>query len=350
LKMSLSSPLKTIALSLPAAGYYSVQRIREEAYRAGILESQAAGLPVVSVGNILLGGSGKTPFVIYLAEMLHGRGFRPVVVSRGYRGSYQARHLVVSDGRSGVPLVEPELCGDEPFLIARRLPYVPVLVGRRRIEPVTAAGLLFRPDLVILDDGFQHLPLQRDADIVLLNGTEDRMFPLGRLREPMSALKRADIAVLVGEDATVPEPAKQYLRDIPVFRCRQVPLSVETSEGSLPVDHYADRDVSLVSGIASPERFRHTANKLGWRVNEHLVFPDHYCLTETEIRDIHSRAGALPIVVTEKDWVKLPARVKESGRLAALRIGIVMDDEDAFWSRLVMRLPERRSSGDASPP
>ena len=348
--MGLSSPLTKILFSLPAAGYHAVQRLREEAYRAGILESQTAGLPVVSVGNILLGGSGKTPFVIYLAEMLHGRGFRPAVVSRGYRGSYRARHLVVSDGKSGVPLAKPELCGDEPFLIARRLPHVPVLLGRRRIDPVTAAGHLFRPDLVILDDGFQHLPLERDVDIVLLSGTEDRMFPLGRLREPLSALKRADIAVLVGEDAAVPEPAKQYLHDVPIFRCRQVPLSVEASEGSLPVDHYANRDVILVSGIASPERFRHTANKLGWRVNEHLVFPDHHCLTETDISEVRSRAGILPVVVTEKDWVKLPARVKESGRIAALKIGIVMDDEDAFWSRLVMRLPERRSRDDASPP
>jgi tetraacyldisaccharide 4'-kinase len=326
-------------LSLPAAGYHAVQKIHEIVYRAGLLASRTAGVPVVSVGNILLGGSGKTPFVVYLAEMLTDLGLRPAVVSRGYRGSYRSSHLTVGSGKPGAPPADPELCGDEPFLIARRLPSVPVLVGRRRIDPVTAALDLFQPDVVILDDGFQHLSLQRDADIVLLNGNEDRMFPLGRLREPMSALKRADIAVLVGKDAVIPEPAKPYLRDIPVFRCLQVPLRVETSEGSVPVHRYAGRDVILMSGIANPERFLYTALELGWRVKDHLVFPDHHCPTQTELDEIRSRGGATPVVTTEKDWVKLPVRAKESGGFSALCIGILMRDEDAFRDRLFGTAP-----------
>ena len=329
-----SSFLVPILKAVPAAIYYAVQKSRAEAYRAGLLQREKAPIAVISVGNLVLGGSGKTPFVIYLAEMMLRRGLKPAVVSRGYRGSNRAPYLVVSDGVSNGPLVDSSVSGDEPFLIASRLPSVPVLVGRRRIHPVTAAYRLFAIDTVILDDGFQHLALHRNADIVLLSGAEDRMFPLGSLREPLSALERADVMVTTGSTAALPAAASRYVGHAPIFCCPTVPVKVWRDGWQREPKHYSGQDVVLLSGIARPQRFRATAESLGWRVVRHLTFPDHYRVTDEELRAILRAAPQTPIVVTEKDWVKLPAWAKEAGRMSALRIGMRMDEEELFWATL----------------
>ncbi|MCA1960756.1 MAG: tetraacyldisaccharide 4'-kinase [Desulfomonile sp.] len=314
--------------AVAAAGYHAVQASRAKAYQWGMLKGRQAPIPVISVGNLLMGGSGKTPFVIRLAELLSGRGRKPAVVSRGYRGTNRSAYLAVGDGKSAEPLVPPSVSGDEPFLIARSLPNVPVLVGVKRIHPVLAAGREFGCDVVVLDDGFQHLPLRRNADIVLLTGREDRMFPLGGLREPFSALARADVAVLVGPAAEVPPEAAPYLREVPVFRCRHVPVALQNSDATRQPGELAGRDVVLVSGIASPDRFRRTAEDLGWQVRRHVAFPDHHVPTDRELERILADAGKAEVIVTEKDWVKLPERFRLSGRISSLRIAMVIDRED----------------------
>lgn len=316
----------------PAACYHAVQKIRADAYRWRIFRSRKAAIPVLSVGNLLMGGSGKTPFTIYLAALLLKLGFRSAIVSRGYRGTNRDKFLVVGDGHSGEPLVGPSVSGDEPFLMAKRLPKIPALVGRGRIHAVEAAEKLFGCNAVVLDDGFQHLQLERDLDIVLLNGTEDRMFPLGRLREPMSALARADMVVLLGS-ASMPGSAARYARDIPVFRCRLVPTDLRKDLGrgsSLEVSELAGEEVVLVSGIANPERFRQTAEGLQWRVVDHLVYPDHYVFSNAELTGILSRWPGVSVVTTEKDWVKLPEWFRKIEQVVALRIDVVMEDESAF--------------------
>jgi len=323
----LATSIKILS-AVAAAGYYAVQASRAKAYEWGMLKSRQAPVPVISVGNLLMGGSGKTPFVIRLAELLSGRGRKPAVVSRGYRGTNRAPYLVVGDRKSAEPLVPPSVSGDEPYLIARSLPNVPVLVGAKRIHPVLAAGREFECDVVILDDGFQHLPLRRDADIVLLTGREDRMFPLGGLREPFSALARADVVARVGPAAEVPPEAVRYLRDVPVFRCRHVPVALENAQTTRQPEELAGRDVVLVSGIANPDRFGRTAERLGWQVREHVAFPDHHVPTDRELERILSEAVEAEVVVTEKDWVKLPERFRLSGRISSLRIAMVIERED----------------------
>lgn len=327
-------------LPFPAAGYYAVQKVREKAYGWGVLSQHGAPVPVISVGNLLLGGTGKTPFVILLAGMLKNRGLKPAVVSRGYRGTSRAPYLVVGDGSSGEPLVGPDVCGDEPYLIAKRLPDVPVIVGRKRIYPVTAAHELFGCNVVVLDDGFQHFPLKRDADVVLLNGSEDHMFPWGRLREPLSALRRADIVMLMA-GGTIPASAVDYVRG-PVFNCHPLPSGLASGanlQSLVPSDVLSGRKVILASGIANPERFRGTVEKFGWIVVAHYSFPDHHRFTDKELRSILDRAAGLPVVVTEKDWVKVPAWFKELDQVAALRIEMVLDDEEAFWTALKSLVP-----------
>ncbi len=318
---------------VPAACYHAVQKIRAEAYDWRILHSRRTAMTVVSVGNLLMGGSGKTPFTIYLAELLVKLGFRPAIVSRGYRGSNRDLFLVVGDGSSGEPLVGPSISGDEPFLMAKRLPNVQVLVGRRRIHAVEAAKKLFGCNVVVLDDGFQHLQLKRDLDIVLLNGTEDHVFPLGHLREPMSALARADMVVLVGSLASIPASAARYSRHVAVFRCRSVPVDLRkdlVNGDNLKAPEYAGQEVVLISGIANPERFGQTAESLRWRVLEHAVYPDHHVFSDAELNTILSRWPGVPIVTTEKDWVKLPEWFKKTEGILALRIGVVMEEEEAF--------------------
>lgn len=315
-------------------------------FRAGILNAEQAPVPVVSVGNILIGGSGKTPFVIYLARLLKNQGLRPAVISRGYRGSNREPYLVVGDG-AGEPFAGPSAAGDEPYLMAKRLFGVPVLVGRRRIDPVKAAARLFDIAVAILDDGFQHLALERSADIVLITGAEEHMFPLGQLREPRSALRRADILVLSGDEASMPDSVRKYVEDRPVFRCRTLPAGlVKADSDIMPVDCLAGSKVVLVSAIANPHRFLAVAERLQWDVAEHRVYPDHYTLTDEELSWILSRSQGAPIVVTEKDWVKLPGWFTDSGTVYALRIETVLDGEEQFLQDLMELLKNR--TGDHS--
>jgi len=327
-------------LSIPAAGYYAVQKVREKAYEWGIFSQKQAPVPVISVGNLLLGGTGKTPFVIYLAGLLKSRGLKPAVISRGYKGTSRAPYLVVGDGSRGEPLSDPDACGDEPYLIAMRLPDVPVIVGRKRIHPVQAAHDLFGCNVVVLDDGFQHLGLKRDADIILLSGAEDRMFPVGRLREPLSALKRADIVMLVAE-GTFSAAAANYVKG-PIFRCRPVASGLASGakfQSAVPSDSLSGRETILASGIANPERFLSTVQGLGWVVVDHFSFADHHRFTDNELRSILGRASGLPVVLTEKDWVKLPEWFKEMEQVQALRIEMILDDEEAFWAAVQQLVP-----------
>jgi tetraacyldisaccharide 4'-kinase len=343
--MSPASSLAKVFLAVPAAGYHVVQSMRAKAFSLGLLKSDAAQVPVISVGNVLLGGSGKTPFAIFLAQLLRNSGLKPAVVSRGYKGRYRDAYCVVSKGIPGQEgeLTGPELCGDEPFLMSKRLDRVPVIVGRKRIHPVQAADDLFSCNIVVLDDGFQHLQLKRDVDIVLLNGSEDRMFPAGLLREPISALRRAHVVVLVGSSAQLPQSAIPYLSTVPVFRCRHraVGLHQGFSSALIPPDHFADRPVFLASAIAHPQRFRLTAEDLSWKIIDHRIFPDHHPFSDRDLEDLLGIAANEPVVVTEKDWVKLPDWVKRTGRVWALRIDVAMDDEAAFC-RVLLGLIEKR--------
>jgi tetraacyldisaccharide 4'-kinase len=317
-------------LALPAAGYHAVQKAWATAYGWGLLKARSAPVPVISVGNLLMGGSGKTPFVIALAQLLESQGLKPAVVSRGYRGTNRKEFLVVGDGTGGPPLVNPSVCGDEAYLMAERLPNTPVLIGRRRLHPARAALELFGCDVIVLDDGFQHLSLKRNVDVVLVNGAEDSMFPLGRLREPLSALARAEVVVLVGIDS-IPVALARHIGAATVFRCQVVPVGfVRYGGAESDLASCAGKSVTLVSGIANPERFTRTVEAFGCSVREQLVFPDHHCLDDVELEGILNQLGDSPIIFTEKDWVKLPEWVKQRDGVMALRIEMLLEDPDRF--------------------
>lgn len=276
--------------------------------------------PVMSVGNLTAGGTGKTPVAAALAEALRQRGLRPAILSRGYRA--RRRHGVLRAGAwaDGKPASARD-AGDEPFLLSIRLPEVPVVIGKdrfREASALTAGGTTV--DVWILDDGFQHRRLHRDLDVVLLDAASPlgngRQLPAGPLREPAGALSRAGIVLLTGGDPSSPVPAST--RDLlaqaaPRALCLRSWVEVESTRrlhggsGRAAVVPLAGAAIWAVSGIARPERFHDLLEASGAEIRGRTVFPDHHPFTEAEVRELAleaERAGAMP-VTTEKDAVRL---------------------------------------------
>jgi tetraacyldisaccharide 4'-kinase len=233
---------------------------RARRYRDGRSHAERLGRPVVSVGNVTVGGTGKTPFIETLARWMLAEGRRPAILSRGY-GRESRGTVLVSDGKGGGPLVGALEGGDEPVLLARQVPQAVVTVASRRIEAARAAAA-FSPDVFLLDDGFQHLALARDLDIVLLDAASpfggERYPPFGRLREPLSALGRAGAIVFTRPRPGAPSPTARervaaWNPDAPRFTAEIRPAGFSDERGR-PADPPRG-PVVAVSGVARPESF-----------------------------------------------------------------------------------------------
>lgn len=314
-------------MSLPYGG---TVRTRNRLFDFGFLKQEKMGCPVVSVGNLTVGGTGKTPMVILLAGMLRDLGLRPAVLSRGYGGKSTADVVVVSDGRQ--ILAGTEQAGDEPVLIARRLKDVPVLAGPNRAFTGRYALDNFGVNVILLDDGFQHRWVHRDLDLVLLDSRHPLgngfLLPRGPLREPPSALERAGvIAFTRSEDVTDPSIDGRLsgtLSGLPVLRTRIRPTAYIGSHGEeLPLTFLAGKRVFAFAGIAQPESFRKSIGSLGAIIAGFRDFPDHHRYLEEDLSGIEGaagRAGAEILVTTEKDGVKLSEFKSFSRRLYCLAI------------------------------
>jgi tetraacyldisaccharide 4'-kinase len=309
------------AALVPAAlAYGAAVAVRNTLYDAGWLRARRVPARVVSVGNITVGGTGKTPAALWLAERLTARGRRTAIVTRGYRK--RARGIVIV-GDAGRALVDAEEGGDEPVMLARRFTG-PVVAGARRYEAARFACTRFALDAIVLDDGFQHRALARDADLVLVADDVAAAWPLpaGPLRETAQALGRAR-AVLAVDGAPAPAGA-------PVFRGRMRPTAlVEAGTWRVaPLDALAGRPVLAVAGIAHPSRFGATLARAGIAAADILAFPDHHRYDAGDARRIVEAARGRPVVTTEKDLVKLERLTVPD--LHALRIALEVDDEDAL--------------------
>jgi tetraacyldisaccharide 4'-kinase len=272
----------------PLTGLYgAATALRNTLFDRGVLSSQRLEQPVVSVGNLSVGGSGKTPFVIALGELLKARGIRFDVLSRGYGRKTRGALIVETDGNAAD-------FGDEPLLIARRLS-VPVIVGESRYAAGRVAERKFQPQLHILDDGFQHRSLVRDFDIVLMteHDFDDRLLPSGRLREPLLSLQRADAMVLPAGLA-VDHPA---LRQKTIWRIERE--LVLPKRPSAPV---------VFCGIARPEQFFAQVRAAGITPATEIIFRDHHAY---DLDDIQALVGARRdlqadgFLTTEKDAINL---------------------------------------------
>lgn len=328
--------------------YGAGHRVRRSWYRK---RAQRLPRPVISVGNLHWGGGGKTPMVAAIAAHLRDSGRRVAILSRGYgrRGGDGVR--LVSDGEG--PLLGPVLAGDEPVLLAGLLPGVAVVVGADRVR----AGhhvyhrLEERPDVFLLDDGFSHLGLVRDIDILLFPSADPfaggRLPPSGRLREPLASARRADALVLTGyggndisgDGQALARSLQPYGFSGPGFASPTVteePRFVTTAPGPSRADSGQSvppgSRILLVSGIARPKIFEDTVSGLGFKVADHLIFEDHHAYDEASLEKIakaYDHNGANVVLATSKDCVKLQGRLEVP--LAEVPIHAAPPEEFFAW-------------------
>jgi tetraacyldisaccharide 4'-kinase len=332
-------------LSPFAALYGGAVSVRLGAYRRGFLKVRRAGRPVLSVGNVAAGGTGKTPFVRWLAGELLAQGTRPSILTRGY-GRASRGSVVVSDGAGALAPIRAS--GDEAAVLARALPRVPIvadadrLAASRRVEELV-------PDVRVhlLDDGFSHVSLARDLDVVLLDATlpdaGGALLPEGRLREPLSSLARADLVVVTKCDQADPAAARalanRWAPGVPIYHAATRVLGIRDDSGAeVKAEDLPGQTLVAVAGLARPDAFFATLSGLGIVPAGAVTFRDHHpygAFALGRIERAAEESGATAVVTTEKDAVKLEGRL----RLPLFRIAVEMAvTEDDFVEDALLRL------------
>lgn len=284
-------------------------------YDKGIKKPKKLPVPVISVGNLSVGGTGKTSFVIYLANLLKEK--RVCILLRGYKRKSKGVLLVSEYGKI---LTDWEKAGDEAYLLAKLLPNASVVVSEDRYEGGVFAVERLNPELIILDDGFQHRKLHRDLNILLLKkkDLEDYLLPYGNLREPLSSLKRADLVVLSYQEV---EPF-EFNSEKPTFKMQREFDSVLNSNfEELPIEHLKEKEVIAFSGLGDNEQFLKTLKKLGFKVKEFLSFPDHYDYKEFRPKKEET------YLTTPKDLIKL----QNYENVFALNFKVKVDREEELY-------------------
>ena len=346
--------------------YGGLVKLREALYKKGFLQSKRLSCPVVSIGNITVGGTGKTPMTLYVAELIRRFGYKVAIVSRGYKGKAEKTGGIVHDGR--IICMEPDQAGDEPFMMAKRLRSVPVIVGKDRFKAGMLAVKEFNPDVVLLDDGFQHLRLYRDIDLVLLDFSSPfgngNLLPRGILREPASSLSRADALILTRSDSA-PGSIKANLVDRLMYLSQKrsvyitfhAPYIFKVVKAAGDIEHIdlsksrdwnseiiKGRNVFAFSGIARNEDFIHTVESFGCNVSGFAGFSDHHKYSDEDINKIlrsAKNAGAEIVCTTEKDYARMGHSKSWPIDLVIIGIEIAFgDDEAAFNSYIHNRLSE----------
>ena len=327
-------------LSLP---YGWAVRARTLSYAIGLRNPKRLPCPVISIGNITVGGTGKTPLVMTLARFLRDKGFRVAILSRGYKGK-KTKNPLVSDGQ--VVFLSPEESGDEPHLMADTLKGIPVLVGKDRFINGQMAIQRFGVRGILLDDGYQHLQLHRDLNILLIDSNmgfgDHSLLPRGILREPLDHLSRADCFVLT----KVEDPE----------RCHHLETELQKAYPSIQVFHSQYQTVGLVgprgeweelptlkgkrvlaiSGIANPHYFSFLLRKCGMRVIKEEFFPDHHFYTHKDLASIQKKSSGMDwVVTTEKDMLKFKDLNIGTLPFRALRIEVKIQEEEAFFKKVL---------------
>jgi len=356
--------MESFLLIISLAYGYAV-KLRAFCYKIGIVKSKKLPCRVISIGNITVGGTGKTPTTIKVAQIVSGFGYKVAIISRGYKGGAEKAGGIVSNGHT--IFMEPEKAGDEPFMMATKVKNIPVVVGQNRYKAGRLAIKEFDPDVIVLDDAFQHLNLKRDIDIVLLDCRcpfgNAHLLPRGILREPISALKRSDVFVLTRFNSAsdyIRQAAVDKIQNLapgrPVFRSFHVPnlYKPANDKKSIPGIKLQNFDPGLLhgrrvvafSGLAGNNDFRRTVESLKCDLIDFFEFPDHHKYTETDLQTIIQssiNAQAEFILTTEKDYVRISG--KSSWPIEIVVVGIELslgDDESTFVDFIKTRLKEIR--------
>lgn len=346
------SRLTWLCLTPFALGFSAIVRSRNFLYDFQLLPIAQPAPKVISVGNLTVGGTGKTPFVLWLAQALHTRNnYRVGILTRGYKGTKSDTTII---GSQGEIWATPDEVGDEGVMLAQTSPGV-VIAGKNRLEAAELARQTFESDVVILDDGFQHRKLKRDVDLLLINSSHGQhglgngwLLPAGPLREPLSAIRRADIVVF-----TKGRPQPSSWRKVwsaldpqgmpSIFYGDLSPTSLVQSVQSrwqeLPLTLLHHRRVLAVAGIADPLPFYTILHEQEADLTEVLSFPDHHTYTQADWQTILTASRTCDLVVTtEKDLVKLEQFPFPAGKLVALRVCMQVRDADKLLTRIERQL------------
>ena len=337
-----------------AIPYGVIARLRVLLYDWGWFPQRKLPVPVLSVGNLTLGGTGKTPVVIVLVDWLLAQGKRVAILSRGYRRTSTDPFLLVSDGER--MLVNPKEAGDEPFLMAQRCPRAIVAVGADRYELGDWILNRFPVDCLVLDDGFQHLGLYRDVDLLLVDATDAEglaaVVPSGRLREPLQAAARATAIVVTRADVpaqvtevchrlqstlgTMPDPIQV------VFRPESL-VSVVTG-ASQALSWSQGKTALLCSGVGHAGSFRSLVERMGLKILDEVAYADHHDYTIHDVERLRTRAAELQadlIVTTEKDACKLAVLLQRTDSWWAIRLSTYVISGEERLKQLVLSGPNR---------
>ena len=340
------TPVVTAGLSALSLGYRGALRVRDLAYRFKILHTGRLPCAVVSVGNLTLGGSGKTPTVELVVRTLRDLGAVPAVLSRGYGRVTRGVHIVAD--REGVR-VDARTAGDEPMLLAERLPGVAVVDGESRHEAGRVAVEHLGATALVLDDGFQHRTLAKDLEILVVQGRAPwgnaRVFPRGMLREPLAGLARAHAIVVTNPAGpaaveAVTAMVRRFNPGAAVLAARyHHEDALETKSGRrVPVGELAGRPLMAFAGLGSPQGFADTLDAAGIRRVAFAEFPDHHWFTPGDLRELVQdarAAGAEGLITTEKDWVRLRDLPPCPLPLWVLPVRLVLESGPEHWSRLL---------------
>lgn len=322
-------------------------RFRLWLYQRHLLPTRSLPLKVISIGNLIAGGAGKTPHTALLARYLQNKGIKTAVLSRGYGGTKMKRGAIISDGGSLLGTVEEG--GEEPFWLAQKLPGVPVVIGQDRYRSGWLCFQKWQTEWVILDDGFQHLNLNREIDILLLPGHQSlgsgRLLPWGFLREPIGAIQRADIVLVThAERLDLPRQEgivgeiRSRVPSTPVFFSEHKPIILwdYASKKEIPLSELAGKPVVGFCGLADPQSFIFSLKQLQADPVRVVEFPDHHYYQEKDKRSLETLGRASKVtelVTTEKDALKLGKW--DPADLQVLVLGIEVEIQDpAFWQLL----------------
>lgn len=331
-----------LPLSVVSWGYGLLARADRARYERGFRQRRRVDARVISVGSLVVGGSGKTPMASWLAERLHRRGHKVALLSRGYGGSPEQQVTIVSDGLR--VLTGPDRAGDEPVLLAGQAAGVPVIVSRDRGVAALRAIAVYGAEILILDDGFQHHRLRRDLDLVTFDADfgvgNGHLLPRGPLREPLRGLQRAHAIIEI--DAELPSKvaaaASIHAPEALRFRARRQAVSLRDLGATVAVAPEVLRgmQVAMIAGIARPESLRRTLRALGAEVIAERVFRDHH---RYRARDLRGLSDEAPVwITTEKDAGKiLPSWVGRAD-LRVLGIRLVIPEAEVLVDWIETRL------------
>ena len=350
--------------------YEQLVNLKLTMYRWGWAKKERLDCYVISLGNVTVGGTGKTPTAQHLAREISDMGYRVAILNRGYRAKWRGEVGIVSDGRT--LKMDAETAGDEAFMLAKHLPNVPVLIGAQRAVTGRYAIEHFGAEVAILDDGYQHWQLARDMDILLVDAVNvfgnGYLLPRGTLREPLSHIDRADVCLMTKVDQAAPgaiahiwETFRSYNQDGLVLESIHQPRQFvrlsdwyeDIAAGGVPVTEMEGKKVLAVSAIGNPASFEQTLADLGIEMVESMRYPDHHDYGERDMAEVLYRAetlGVEAIVITEKDAVKVPGDVvRAKWRIPMYVISVevtLQKGREEFFYELKRQLAEKLRGGN----